>query len=449
MDTQKVIEEALSISVMTKALEFGENILDRVPGLMDKFFPGQKAIVIADMNTWKVAGETVYQELLKAGNQASYFIIPGNRFHAEWKYIEMLDKVIEDEKGILVAVGSGVINDLSKLSSFRHGQQYICVATAASVDGFTSATASITDARGAKVSFKCQSPSIIVADTKVLAEAPTCLSAAGYGDLASKVTAGAEWMIADLFGTEPIVDQAWHLTQDYLMEMLSDPDGVRNGNTKVIEQLFLGLALCGVGVEVSGGDTRCVSCAEHLYNHYLDMTYHTFNGSSVSHGFQVSVGELTLCAFFDALLSMDLTKIDVEKCVEAWPSLEDEQKRALELFKDFPVPTLGYEEITKKWQPKEEVREQLLKIKAEWPEFKEKLRKQVTPYSVMRDFFERAGAPTKPEDIGLTNADIRRMTDFVQLMRWRFNILDLAKRAGIYDELLEKVFGKGGVLEVK
>lgn len=449
MDTQKVIEEVLKVSFATKALEFGADILDRVPGLFNKFFPGRKAIVFADKITWKVAGEKAFYELAKAGVPATTFIITDDRFHPDWKYVEMIDKVIEQENGILIAVGSGVINDLAKFGAFRHDDQYICVPTVASVDGYTSATAAINDERGAKVSFKCKSPSIIVADSKVLASAPWFLSAAGYGDLASKVTSGAEWMIADLFGTEPIHPAAWSLTQDHLREMLSDPDGVRNGNPETIEALFLGLALAGIGIEVSGGDTRCVSCAEHLYNHYMDMTHHTNNGRPVSHGFQVAIGELTLCAFFDALLDMDLTKIDVDKCVEAWPSLEEEQERARKIFADFPVPTLGYEEITKKWQPKEEVRVQLEKVKACWPEFREKLRAQVIPFKEMQDLFRRAGAPTTPEEIGLTNADIRKMTDFVQLMRWRINVLDLAKRACFYDELMDKVFGKGGVWEIK
>ena len=66
----------------------------------------------------------------------------------------------------------------------------------------------------------------------------------------------------------------------------------------------------------------------------------------------------------------------------------------------------------------------------------------------VKEMFGRAGAPTEPEQIGLTRADVRKMTDFVQLMRWRINILDLAKRACIYDELLDKVFGKGGVWEI-
>ena len=449
METQEVIKQALSISRNTKALEFGENILDRVPGLFNKFFPGKNAIVFADKITWKVAGEEVYNQLVAAGVPVTPYIITEDRFHPDWRFVELIDKEIEEhDLAILIAVGSGVINDLAKLCSFRHDQQYICVPTVASVDGYTAATAAINDQRGAKVSFKCKSPSIIVADSKVLSSAPWFLSAAGYGDLASKVTSGAEWMIADLFGTEPIHEGAWHLTQDYLREMLADPEGVRNGNPETIEKLFLGLALAGIGIEISGGDTRCVSCAEHLYNHYLDMTHYTYNGRPVSHGFQVAVGELTLCAFFDALLEMDLTKIDVDKCVEAWPTLEEEQERAKKIFADFPVPTLGYEEITRKWQPKEEIRKQLEKVKATWPEFSKKLRQQAMPFAQMQDLFRRAGAPTCPEDIGLSRADIRRMTDFVQLMRWRINVLDLAKRACIFDELMDKVFGKGGVYEI-
>lgn len=449
MDTQKVIAEALKVSTATKALEFGENILDRIPALFTKFYSGHKAIVVADKITWKVAGERAFYELAKASVPATTCIITEDRFHPDWKYIEMLDKVIQQEDGVLIAVGSGVINDLAKYSSFRNNRHYICVPTVASVDGYTSSTAAINDERGAKVSFKCDPPQVIVADSRVLASAPYFLTAAGYADLAAKITSGAEWMIADLFGTEPIHKEAWHLTQDYLRDMLDDPEGVRNCVPATVEKLFLGLSLCGVGQEVSGGDTRCVSCAEHLFNHYLDMTHYTFNGRPVSHGFQVAIGELAVSAFFDALFSFDLSAIDVDKCVEAWPTLEEEQARAREVYKDFPVPDLGYEMITRKWQPKEEIRRQLTKVKETWPEFKKKLQAQVMSFGQMQDLFRRAGAPTCPEDIGLTRADVRKMTDFVQLMRWRINVLDLAKRAGIYDELLDKVFGKGGVWEIE
>ena len=360
MDTQKVIEQALEVSVATKALEFGEDILDRVPGLFNKFFPGKKAIVFADKITWKVAGERVFYELAKAGVPATTFIITDDRFHPDWSYVMQVDKVLDAEPdGIFIAVGAGVINDLAKLGSFRHDRQYICVATTASVDGYTSSSAIVNDERGAKINIKSNAPLVIVADSKVLGSAPWFLS-------------GAEWMIADLFGTEPIDPPSWHITRDSLKDMLDDPEGVRNGKPEAIEKLFLGLSLAGIGMEVAGS-SRPASCAEHLYGHYWDMTHHTNNGRPVSHGFQVAIGELTLCAFFDALFQMDLSKLDVDKCVAAWPSLEEEQERAKRIYADFPVPTLGYEEITKKWQPKEEVRVQLQKVKDNWPELKAKL----------------------------------------------------------------------------
>lgn len=87
MDTQKVIAEALKISVATKALEFGENILDRVPALFNKYHAGRKAIVLADKITWKVAGERVFYELAKAGVPATTYIITEDRFHPDWKFI--------------------------------------------------------------------------------------------------------------------------------------------------------------------------------------------------------------------------------------------------------------------------------------------------------------------------------------------------------------------------
>lgn len=67
----------------------------------------------------------------------------------------------------------------------------------------------------------------------------------------------------------------------------------------------------------------------------------------------------------------------------------------------------------------------------------------------MRHLFEVVGAPVEPEQIGATRAMLREMTDKTQLMRWRINLLDLAKRAEIYDYLVGKVFGKGGAWEIK
>jgi len=178
------------------------------------------------------------------------------------------------------------------------------------------------------------------------------------------------------------------------------------------------------------------------------MTNHTYKGRGVSHGFQVAIGTLTMCAVFENLFKQDIEGIDVDACVAAWPTLEQEQQRALEIFKGFPVPELGYREITKKYEPASRVREELLALKAQWPELKAKLQGQVYSFADMQERFRVVGAPCDPSQIGITRADVRDMFPKVQLMRYRFNVLDLAKRGGFYDKIVNPIFAKGGPWEI-
>ena len=440
------IENALRNATDTKVFELGENILDRVPAVFSSLFPGRDAVLIVDCNTWWVAGEKVFALMRGAGIPTTVFHIPDEHFHAEWKYIEMVDKVLDDTGAVAVSVGSGVINDLCKLCSYHHGQSYLSVPTAASVDGYSSFGASISY-KGLKQTFECPAPVAIVADVEVIATAPAKMTAAGYADLAAKNPCGAEWMIADLFGTEPIIPEAWHMLQDVLDEMLASAEGVAKGDLKAISLLFEGLTLSGFAMQAARS-SRPASCTDHLFSHYLDMTGHTYKGELQSHGFQVAIGTLTMCAFFDEFLKFDLTKLDVDKCVAAWPSLEEEHARARKIFEGFVDPELGVRSIDVKYADKEGVREQLTKVRDQWPELREKYRRQVYPFEKMQRLFRIVGAPADPSDIGLTRAQLLAIVPYTQLMRHRINLLDLAKRAGIYDELVGMVFGKGGAWDL-
>ena len=156
----------------------------------------------------------------------------------------------------------------------------------------------------------------IIADIDVIAAAPKEMTAAGYADLAAKVPSGAEWMIADLFGTEPIIPPAWHVLQDFLDDLLSNPEGTASGDPKAVADLFEGLTLSGIAMQAAKS-SRPASCCEHLFSHILDMTHFRYHGKLQSHGFQVSIGTLTMCAVFDELFKMDLTKLDPDACAAA------------------------------------------------------------------------------------------------------------------------------------
>ena len=250
MISQEYLEKALALATDTKVFIMEDGALAKVPSVFRDNFPGRAAIVIADCNTWRVAGNTVYEKLGNAGVPVFRFLIPDEHFHAEWPYVEMVEAQVKSSGAIAVAVGSGVINDLCKLSSHHLGQSYLCVPTAASVDGYSSFGASISY-QGLKQTFECPAPRAIVADATVIAEAPKHMTAAGYADLAAKIPCGAEWMIADLFGTEPIIPEAWHVLQDVLDKVLSNPEAVAAGDRDAVSDLFIGLTLSGIAMQIA------------------------------------------------------------------------------------------------------------------------------------------------------------------------------------------------------
>ncbi len=429
MTARERIAKALSVATDTKVFEMGYDHLKLVPTFFKEYFPGKKAEIIADCNTWRVAGEEVFGYFKDAGIETLYYIIPEKEFHAEWRFVEDVENELKKNGATAVSVGSGVINDLCKLASHHLSQQYLTIPTAASVDGYSSFGASISF-EGLKQTFNCPAPAVIIADLGVIENAPKEMTAAGYADLAAKIPAGAEWMIADLFQTEPIIPEAWDVLQNDIDELLDKGD---------ISSIFEGLVLSGFAMQAARS-SRPASCSDHLYSHILDMTHHTFNGKSQSHGFQVAIGTLLMCRVFDEFLKMDMCAIDIDKCVEAWPSLEQEQARALLVCKDFVSPDLGYKMITQKYNSKEEVRRQLTALKNVWPEFRVELRKQCYTFERMKALFIKAGAPYTPEMIGVTWEQLKEMTPIVQLMRARVNLFDLAKRAMCYDELVDKAF---------
>lgn len=448
MSKNPQIAAALAAATDTSAMEIGIDILDRVPQMFVEQFPAKRALIVADENTWRAAGEAVYGYLQSAGVECEEpFIFTDPHLHAEWRFIEMLDERLAKSDAIPVSVGSGTINDLCKLCSYHQSRPYMCVATAASVDGYSSFGASITY-KNMKQTFTCPAPKAILADVGVMAKAPKEMTAAGYADLAAKIPAGAEWIIADFVGSEPIHDAAWHISQDGLKAALSDPEGVAALKPEAIAPFVEGLMLSGFAMQAARS-SRPASCTDHLFSHLWNMRNHTYQGVTPSHGFQVSVGTLMMCAMFDQMYKSDFTQLDVDAAVAAWKSADQVRHEAEELFAGEAFAELGVTEIMAKYDDKDEVRRQLNLVKANWPDLKAKLQAQCYTFDQMYRSLSIVGAPVKPEDVGISKAQMKSDVPFVRHIRRRYNMMDLGLRAGLLDTWVDGVFGKGGVWEIK
>ena len=443
------IESALRRTTDTRALAFGVGTLPRAAELFVELFPGRRALVVADLNTWRVAGEEVHRILGEAGigqDEPCVFADPG--LYAEWGYVERLDALLAGTDAVPVAVGSGVINDLAKLASHHNGRRYLVVGTAASMDGYTAYGASITR-DGNKQTFDCPAPLGMVFDPAIAAAAPAALSASGYADLIAKIPAGADWMLADAVGAEAMDDFAFSLVQDGLPEALCDPTGVHAGDVGKVGRLAEGLLLSGFAMQAAQS-SRPASGAEHQFSHLWDMEHLRFGGASVSHGFKVGIGTLASTAFLEMLLEAPVERLDVAGCVAAWKSWEETEKEILRIFNGKPgFIDRALIETKNKYVDKEGLRRELTAFKAAWPELKERIRKQIIPFEEVRRRLKLVGAPYEPEQLGVSRARFRDTFAKIPYMRSRFSNIDIAYRCGFMDEWLERLFGKGGIWEVE
>ena len=194
------IENVLERTTDTKALYIGSDAVSRVPPLFLDMVGGDtsiKAIVVADSTTYEVAGASVEEALKGAGIATEKaFIFSDANLHAEWKFIEKLESYLSRVDATPIAVGSGVINDLTKLVSSHLGKPYMVFGTAVSMDGYSAYGASITY-KGLKQTFDCKAPAAIAISPEICAAAPKELAASGYADLMAKVPAGADWLLGN------------------------------------------------------------------------------------------------------------------------------------------------------------------------------------------------------------------------------------------------------------
>ncbi|MDR1861016.1 MAG: sn-glycerol-1-phosphate dehydrogenase [Bacteroidales bacterium] len=431
------IESALKSASDTQALETGRGILPQVAAFFKRNFPEKRGLVVCDRTTWAVVGEVVYQQLEEEGVAVTPFIFPEPRPYAGIENVDKLEEFmrLSDAAAIAVAVGSGTLNDLAKLASGRLERPYMCVATAASMDGYTAYGASIT-ADGNKKTFPCPAPYAVFADIDVIRNAPPEMTAAGYADLFAKVTAGADWILADMLGAEPIDVTAWHIVQDGLQSALADPAGAREGRPDAIELLLEGLLLGGFAMQ-SSRTSRPASGAEHQFSHLWNMEHHTHNGEIPAHGFQVGIATLAITRLYEVMMAAPLDRLNVPQTIAQWPSWEQQKARIEMLFAGTDFTATALQQSKEKYIPTSKLTVQLEKLRSNWPLIKMRLSKQIIPSGEVKKRLDAVGAPTTPEQIGISAVRLRNAYQRAQCIRSRFTILDVAFRTNSFDNWLK------------
>ncbi|MDR1077236.1 MAG: sn-glycerol-1-phosphate dehydrogenase [Propionibacteriaceae bacterium] len=444
---RRLIERGLALASDTQVVEVGRGRLARSGQILARtvLAQGCPALVVADERTFQAAGAAVTAALAEAGQAlAEPLIFPARpALYAAHEQAETIRQRLASQAAVGVAVGSGTINDLVKLASGQLGRPYAVVGTAASMDGYTGFGAPISQ-NGVKLTLPCPAPAVVIFDLDVAAGAPAAMVASGFGDLSAKIPGGADWILADAAGVEPIDPTAWELVQSGVGRALSQPQALAAGRPEAYEDLVSGLILSGLAMQVYRG-TRPASGAEHYFSHLWELSHLGQDlDPPLSHGFKVAIGSLAMCAFYERFLARRPGSGDLTAALAAWPDWSaveaDIRRRFHGALADNAVL-----QTRAKYVDRAGLGQRLERLLSNWDETEERLRAQLWPARQLRDALRAAGAPTDPAQIGLSVAAVRQTFPQAMYYRSRYTVLDLARELGWFDQLTAEVFAPGGL----
>ena len=411
----------LPAGIQTAAFAMGSGAINELGKFIAEVFPGKKPWIIADENTFAVAGAKAAEQF---SDMYEPYVFPGKpRLHPDSAISDMLAEKIAKMPDVLpIAVGSGVINDIVKRAAGVANVRYCCVPTASSVDGYTAAgSAMVKD--GFKMTLPCPAPYALLADTDVLYTAPPEMFASGYADLFAKIPAGGDWIIADALGIEKIDESIWELVQVPLRQRLSDP--------KDFGPVFAGLADTGYSMQLYK-ESRPASGAEHLMSHIWEMEHLLCNGEEVSHGFKVAIGTVTTTKLMEFIINTPLAKAREL----ARPLLSNAEREAEidELLKKDCYGSGIKELAMSKFENTPERREELFAV---WETLQKRLPVQIIPSDEAVKMLKAANSPAHYTEIGLGKEQYIHAIRTAQLIRKRYTVLDYLYTLGLLEAAID------------
>jgi glycerol-1-phosphate dehydrogenase [NAD(P)+] len=364
--------------------------------------------VVDDTNTGETLGNRVAKALL-GGNIQQHITLPGHAYadDAALKTVEAASAKAD----VIIAVGSGTINDLCKLASYRAGKPYAVFATAASMNGYLSANASITHG-GYKQSVSAHLPALVVCDVGVISQAPKRLSISGYGDAMARSTSQTDWLLSHILLGTDYTPAPYILTQENEAILHEYAGGIGRADPTSITLLLENLLLSGLGMTVAGGSYPA-SQGEHMIAHTHEMMAaltSTIAPQYTLHGEEIAVTSLHM-----AKLQVQLLQDMPTNCGHAFDARATEDALGLTVA---IASKAAYE--------RKEALIRTAELRASSYEKAQEACMQVCmPPDRMLKLLELAGAPTRPEALGWSAESFAQAARIARYTRDRFTFLDL------------------------
>lgn len=399
--------------------------INKLPSFV-KSFNKKSVFLVCDENTYRVGGKKALSLLTKNNFSTDVFLFPKTPFEPDDTALSLLKSAYKNQE-IIVAVGSGVINDLCKILSCENNIPYIIIASQPSMDGYASKTSSIISG-GLKVTVNSKVADVIIGDIDILKTAPDKGLISGFGDMIAKYISILEWKISNVINGEYYCEEIANLIKSAVKTCVDNLDGLLKRDEKAISAVFNGLILGGVGMNYAGC-SRPASGVEHYFSHIWDMRALEFNTPFSTHGIQCGIATLYAIKIYEQLKNITPSK---EKAVFKVKNFDFKaySKKLKAFIGRASTPMIENEKVDKKYDSFFHEK-RIDKIISCWDKIVELIDKELPPFEVLKEKLKSINAPTSVLDIGLDESIVKDTFTFTKDIRNKYVLSTLCFDLGI------------------
>lgn len=374
----------------------------------------KKPFILADRNTFAAAGESVCRNIEKVPYVK--YVFPEGNIEPDEGSVGSAVLHFERSCDAVIAIGSGVINDIGKIVSHMAGLPYFIVATAPSMDGYASATSSMSRA-GLKVSVPTKCADVIIGDTDILCRAPEKMLQAGLGDMLAKYISICEWRISNLITGEYYCERVADLVRQALKRCTENAAGLMKREPAAVLAVFEGLVLGGIAMGYAGM-SRPASGVEHYFSHIWDMRGLAFGAKVDLHGRQCAVGTLLAARLYDWIKTV---RPDREKALAHARGFDfAAHSEKLRTFLGMGAETMIAQEEKEKKYDIGRHEKRIGVILQNWDRILQIIDEEIPPFEVLESLCRQMGIPESPSALGIESGGIKTVFESTRDIRDKY-----------------------------